>query len=116
MKCKLLDVPCHALNWLLGLPWYVHALALLAVALLVWVLYDKIKGTALRIIKWGGWRAGVAALLGVIAFAAAFWPRKRKPPTHAETEHVPTGLDALLPLGKPSHKPRKYDPDTNTWK
>ena len=77
MKCKLFDVSCHALNWLLGLPWYVYALVGLAVVLLVWVLFDKIKGTILRIVKWGGWRAGVAAALGVIALIAAFWPRKR---------------------------------------
>lgn len=116
MKCKLLDFPCHAMNWLLGLPWYVYALVALAVALLLWVLFDKIKSALVRIVQWGGWRAGLAAVLGAVALAAAFWPRKRAP-THADTEHVPAGRkDSLLPFGKKSGKRRQYDPDTNTWK
>lgn len=107
MKCKLLDLQCQALNALLGLPWYVYALAALAVVLLGWVLFDKIKGTALRIIRWGGWRAGLAALLGVVAVVAAFWPRK----------HVPTDDQYAHPdpkVRRPKGK-RVYNPDTNEW-
>lgn len=99
MSCRLLDVQCHALSWLASLPWYVYALAALAVVLLGWVLYDKIKGAALRIIRWGGWRAGVAALLGVIAILAAVWPRKS---AHEQYPH---------PDGEPAHpRPRKKRP------
>lgn len=105
MRCKLLDFPCHAMNWLLGLPWYVYALAGLAVALLLWVLFDKIKGTALKIMQWGGWRAGAAALLGVIALAAALWPRK---PTSDQHEHLkPGSMDAAPPVRK--RRPTIFD-------
>lgn len=98
MRCGLFDVPCHVLNWALGLPWYVYALVGLAAALLLWVLFDKIKGTTLRIIQWGGWRAGAAALLGALAIAAAFWPRKSTPDQH---EHLkPGSRDAAPPVRK----------------
>lgn len=105
MRCKLLDLQCHALNWLLGFPWYVYALAGLAVVLLVWVLYDKIKGTLMRIVRWGGWRAGAAAVLAALALVAALWPRKSAPEQH---EHLkPGSRDAAPPVRK--RRPTIFD-------
>lgn len=87
------------LNCFLGMvPWYVYALFAGAALLLVWVLYDKIKGIFRGIVKWGGWRAGVAAALVVGGVLLSLWPRKH---VSTEEDHFPHPDPKPIKIKKP---------------